>query len=202
MGYGGLPNFTEYDPAGHVLLDGTLGKNVQSFRTYLQPWSAQAPGVPVGRGQRLVGRGQLERRHERRLLAGARRRLGDDPRTGRERREGGFPDDDLGAGGQRLRRRAGARPQRRGARAPRDTIEGLKTPAQPCGRCSRIRQGRSCSCARASAGLARRSGSRRSPGLRGRERERCERARCEGRWARRERARGATWPVRAACRPS
>jgi hypothetical protein len=46
MGYGGLPNFTEYDPAGHVLLDGTLGKNVQSFRTYLQPWSGQAPGLP------------------------------------------------------------------------------------------------------------------------------------------------------------
>jgi len=46
MGYGGLPNFTEYDPAGHVLLDGTLGKNVQSFRTYLDPWSGQAPGVP------------------------------------------------------------------------------------------------------------------------------------------------------------
>ena len=35
MGYGGLPNFTEYDSAGHVLLDGTLGKNVQNFRTYL-----------------------------------------------------------------------------------------------------------------------------------------------------------------------
>jgi hypothetical protein len=47
MGYGGLPNFTEYDPSGHVLLDGTLGKNVQSFRTYLSPWSAQAPGVPA-----------------------------------------------------------------------------------------------------------------------------------------------------------
>jgi Arylsulfotransferase (ASST) len=46
MGYGGLPNFTEYDPSGHVLLDGTLGKNVQNFRTYLSPWSAQAPGVP------------------------------------------------------------------------------------------------------------------------------------------------------------
>jgi Arylsulfotransferase (ASST) len=46
MGYGGLPNFTEYDPSGHVLLDGTLGKNVQSFRTYLSPWSGQAPGVP------------------------------------------------------------------------------------------------------------------------------------------------------------
>ncbi len=46
MGYGGLPNFTEYDSSGHVLLDGTLGKNVQDFRTYLSPWSGQAPGVP------------------------------------------------------------------------------------------------------------------------------------------------------------
>lgn len=40
MGYGRLPNFTEYDSSGHVLLDGTLGKNVQDFRTYLAPWSA------------------------------------------------------------------------------------------------------------------------------------------------------------------
>jgi hypothetical protein len=47
MGYGGLPNFTEYDSAGHVLLDGTLGKNVQNFRTYLSPWSASAPGRPT-----------------------------------------------------------------------------------------------------------------------------------------------------------
>jgi hypothetical protein len=46
MGYGGLPNFTEYDSTGHVLLDGTLGKSVQDFRTYLSPWSGQAPGVP------------------------------------------------------------------------------------------------------------------------------------------------------------
>ncbi len=46
MGYGGLPNFTEYDSSGHVLLDGTLGKSVQDFRTYLYPWSGQAPGVP------------------------------------------------------------------------------------------------------------------------------------------------------------
>ena len=46
MGYGGLPNFTEYDASGHVLLDGTLGKNVQSFRTYLAPWSATPPGRP------------------------------------------------------------------------------------------------------------------------------------------------------------
>jgi hypothetical protein len=46
MGYGRLPNFTEYDSSGHVLLDGTLGKNVQDFRTYLAPWSATAPGRP------------------------------------------------------------------------------------------------------------------------------------------------------------
>jgi hypothetical protein len=46
MGYGRLPNFTEYDASGHVLLDGTLGKNVQDFRTYLGPWSATAPGAP------------------------------------------------------------------------------------------------------------------------------------------------------------
>lgn len=46
MGYGGLPNFTEYDAAGHVLLDGTLGKNVQDFRTYLSPWSGQPKTTP------------------------------------------------------------------------------------------------------------------------------------------------------------
>jgi hypothetical protein len=46
MGYGGLPNFTEYAPSGQVLLDGTLGKNVQSFRTYLSPWSGQPASAP------------------------------------------------------------------------------------------------------------------------------------------------------------
>ncbi len=47
MGYGGLPNFTEYDATGHVLLDGTLGRNVQDFRTYLAPWSAHGEGSPA-----------------------------------------------------------------------------------------------------------------------------------------------------------
>jgi hypothetical protein len=28
-------------------LDGTLGKNVQDFRTYLSPWSGQPPGAPA-----------------------------------------------------------------------------------------------------------------------------------------------------------
>ncbi len=47
MGYGGLPNFTEYDASGHVLLDGSLGRNVQSFRTYLEPWSGQPTTAPA-----------------------------------------------------------------------------------------------------------------------------------------------------------
>ena len=47
LGYGRLPNFTEFDSAGHVLLDGTLGKQVQNFKTFLAPWSATAPGRPA-----------------------------------------------------------------------------------------------------------------------------------------------------------
>jgi hypothetical protein len=46
MGYGGLPNFTEYGASGEVLLDATLGKNVQNFRTYLSPWSGQPAAPP------------------------------------------------------------------------------------------------------------------------------------------------------------
>jgi arylsulfotransferase ASST len=47
MGYGNLPNFTEYSAAGGVLLDGTLGHNVQDFRTYLSPWSGQPTTTPA-----------------------------------------------------------------------------------------------------------------------------------------------------------
>lgn len=46
MGYGGLPNFTEYDSAGNVLLDGTLGKNVQDFKTFIEPWTGHPSGAP------------------------------------------------------------------------------------------------------------------------------------------------------------
>ena len=49
MGYGGLPNFTEYSAAGHVLFDATLGRNVQNFRTYLAPWTRHAEEHPVAR---------------------------------------------------------------------------------------------------------------------------------------------------------
>ncbi len=48
LGYGGLPNFTEFNSSGHVLLDGTLGKNVQDFRTYLSSaWSGQPTTAPA-----------------------------------------------------------------------------------------------------------------------------------------------------------
>ncbi len=47
MGYGNLPNFTEYNAAGEVLLDGELGQNVQDFRTYLSPWSGHPTTTPA-----------------------------------------------------------------------------------------------------------------------------------------------------------
>jgi hypothetical protein len=47
MGYGNLPNFTEYDSSGRVLLDGSLGHNVQNFRAYLAPWSGQSSTLPA-----------------------------------------------------------------------------------------------------------------------------------------------------------
>jgi hypothetical protein len=47
MGYGGLPDFTEYDSSGHVLLDGSLGLDVQDFRTYFAPWSALPASAPA-----------------------------------------------------------------------------------------------------------------------------------------------------------
>ena len=56
LGYGGLPNFTEFSSSGQVLLDGTLGKSVQDFRTYLGEWKGQPPGAPVALA-RLAGSG-------------------------------------------------------------------------------------------------------------------------------------------------
>jgi hypothetical protein len=47
MGYGNLPNFTEYSRTGAVLLDGTLGRGVQSFRTYLSPWTGHPSEPPA-----------------------------------------------------------------------------------------------------------------------------------------------------------
>ena len=75
MGYGGLPNFTEYDASGHVLLDGYARQE----RAGLQDLSLAVERAPedatVGLGEeerrRARRRGQLERRHRRRVLARA-----------------------------------------------------------------------------------------------------------------------------------
>ena len=102
MGYGGLPNFTEYDSSGHVLLDGTLGKNVQDFRTYLSPWSGQPTRPPSLAAQSRRRRDarrcrELERRHRGRLLARARGRLAAArSRPWRRAAQAGFRDDDHG----------------------------------------------------------------------------------------------------------
>lgn len=47
LGYGRLPNFTEFDAAGHVLLDGTLGRDVQNFKTFLSPWTGRPTTSPA-----------------------------------------------------------------------------------------------------------------------------------------------------------
>jgi hypothetical protein len=47
LGYGRLPDFTEFDAAGHLLLDGALPRGVQSFKTELAPWSGHPPSPPA-----------------------------------------------------------------------------------------------------------------------------------------------------------
>jgi Arylsulfotransferase (ASST) len=47
LGYGGLPDFTEFDSSGHIILDGRLGKNVQDFRTYLSSWAGHPKSSPA-----------------------------------------------------------------------------------------------------------------------------------------------------------
>lgn len=46
LGYGELPDFTEFDSSGHILFDARLGKNVQDFRTYEFPWTARPHEPP------------------------------------------------------------------------------------------------------------------------------------------------------------
>lgn len=60
LGYGGLPNFTELDAAGRILLDGTLGPEVQSFTTRLAQWEGRPAAPPVlVAGRPAGGRPQL-----------------------------------------------------------------------------------------------------------------------------------------------
>jgi Arylsulfotransferase (ASST) len=46
LGYGRLPNLTEFDANGRVLLDATLGSEVQNFASFLSPWSGQPRSSP------------------------------------------------------------------------------------------------------------------------------------------------------------
>jgi hypothetical protein len=55
MGYGRLPNLTEYSSSGQVLLDATLGRNVQDFRSYLFPWMGQPTTAPSVAAQPAAG---------------------------------------------------------------------------------------------------------------------------------------------------
>lgn len=45
LGFGELPDFTEFNSAGKIVYDARLGKNVQDFRTFEFPWSA-TPAQP------------------------------------------------------------------------------------------------------------------------------------------------------------
>jgi hypothetical protein len=47
VGYGRMPNLTEFDSSGHVLLDATLGREVQSFKSLLFAWSGQPTSAPA-----------------------------------------------------------------------------------------------------------------------------------------------------------
>jgi hypothetical protein len=53
VGWGGLPNFTEFDAEGHQLFDGTFPAGEFNYRVYRFPWSGQ----PLTRPALLVRRG-------------------------------------------------------------------------------------------------------------------------------------------------
>jgi Arylsulfotransferase (ASST) len=54
LGYGRLPNFTEFDPAGRVLFDATLGSSVQNFSVAESPWRGR-PLTPPTLTSTLLG---------------------------------------------------------------------------------------------------------------------------------------------------
>jgi hypothetical protein len=47
LGYGRLPNVTEFDASGRVLLDATFAKDVQCFNATLSPWDGQPTSPPA-----------------------------------------------------------------------------------------------------------------------------------------------------------
>src|SRR5262249_44073077 len=55
LGYGRLPNLTEFDPTGQVLLDATLGRDVQNYSSSISPWRGQPADPPSLSVQRTRG---------------------------------------------------------------------------------------------------------------------------------------------------
>jgi len=112
MGYGGLPNFTEYSESGKVLLDGTLRAQRAGLQDVPRAWEGHPPGRPsVARDEltgRDEGRRELERRHERGRLARSGGILPDRAHPGRAGTRLRFPEHDRGPLARAVRRRAGA----------------------------------------------------------------------------------------------
>jgi hypothetical protein len=74
VGFGELPNFTEFNAAGKIIYDARLGKNVQDFRTFAFPWSAtpaQPPQLAVSGGTVHVSWNGATEVASWRLLAGS-----------------------------------------------------------------------------------------------------------------------------------
>ena len=124
IGWGQIGLVTELSPTVALTFQLKLPANVQSYRAYRFPWTAQPAAPPVVAASRARRRGdhdrrrELERRHRRRGLAGAGRRRPDDARAGRLAGRGGrVRDADPRRDDRRLRRRRGARHERPGARA-------------------------------------------------------------------------------------
>ncbi len=121
LGYGGLPNFTEFDSSGQVLFDATLGDDVQDFRSYLSPWNGQPTTSPSivaqsGANGAITVEESWNGATGSSLLAGARRPSHHQPDGGCHHGEARLPDDHPpqrrralcgGPGAQRLWCRAG-----------------------------------------------------------------------------------------------
>ena len=132
VGYGGVPEISEYATDGSLLFDAHLPYDMVFYRAFRYPWSAQ-PAEPAGgarqpqQHRRRDDRArELERRDRRRLLARARRQqhrgVADGAGDGRRERlrELDDPAQDV-----RLRRGPGARlrrPRARRARRPSASI--------------------------------------------------------------------------------
>ena len=47
VGFGGIPNFTEFNAQGQVIYDAQLPRGENSYRVYRLPWSAQPTTPPA-----------------------------------------------------------------------------------------------------------------------------------------------------------